>query len=108
MGLSAEPLQEGLAGRLMRASQLLTISGATGALLGGRWRPIAALSGAALIAGSVCTRFGIFEAGQASAKDPKYTVVPQRARLEAGEPVRFEPSPPRSQLRALVHHLTGR
>jgi hypothetical protein len=28
------------------------------------------------------TRFGIFEAGLASAKDPKYTVVPQRKRLE--------------------------
>jgi hypothetical protein len=27
------------------------------------------------------TRFGIFEAGLASARDPKYTVVPQRERL---------------------------
>jgi hypothetical protein len=35
----------------------------------------------ALLAGSACTRFGIFEAGQASARDPKYTVVPQRERL---------------------------
>ena len=24
------------------------------------------------------TRFGIFEAGMASARDPKYTIVPQR------------------------------
>jgi hypothetical protein len=31
----------------------------------------------------VTTRFGIFEAGLASARDPKYTVVPQRERLRA-------------------------
>jgi hypothetical protein len=40
-----------------------------------------------LLAGSACTRFGIFEAGQASARDPRYTVVPQRARIESGESV---------------------
>ena len=33
------------------------------------------------MAGSACTRFGVFEAGQASARDPRYTVVPQRERL---------------------------
>ncbi|MCW2616830.1 MAG: Polysulfide reductase, NrfD, partial [Frankiales bacterium] len=38
-------------------------------------------SGAALLAGTACLRFGVFEAGQASARDPKYTVVPQRERL---------------------------
>jgi hypothetical protein len=31
---------------------------------------------------SLCTRFGIVEAGQESALDPKYTIVPQRERLE--------------------------
>ena len=45
--------------------------------------------GAALMAGSACTRFGVFEAGQESARDPKYTVVPQRERLDRGEPVRY-------------------
>jgi len=39
------------------------------------------MSGAALLAGSVCTRFAIFEAGQASARDPRYTVIPQRERV---------------------------
>ena len=52
-------------------------------LLGGRSRVAAVLSGAALVAGSFCTRFGVFEAGQASAHDPKYTVIPQRERLDA-------------------------
>jgi hypothetical protein len=35
------------------------------------------------MAGSACLRFGVFEAGQESAKDPKYVVVPQRERLAA-------------------------
>ena len=84
MGLTAEPLHQGKAGRLMRASKLLTVAGAAGtALLAGRSRTGAALSGAALLAGSACTRFGVFEAGQASAKDPRYVVVPQRERLAA-------------------------
>jgi hypothetical protein len=33
------------------------------------------------MAASACTRFGVFHAGQESARDPKYTVVPQRERL---------------------------
>jgi hypothetical protein len=41
------------------------------------------MSGAGLLAGSLCGRFSTFEAGQASARDPKYTVVPQRERLSA-------------------------
>jgi hypothetical protein len=81
MGITAEPLHEGKAGRLMRASRALTIGGAVGSLLAGRSRTLAVLSGAALMAGSACTRFGVFEAGQASARDPKYTVVPQRERM---------------------------
>ena len=52
-------------------------------------RAVAVVSGAALMAGSACTRFGVFEAGQESARDPKYTVVPQRERLDRGEPVRY-------------------
>jgi formate-dependent nitrite reductase membrane component NrfD len=90
MGLTAEPLHAGHAGTLMRASKALTVTGAAGAaLLGGRSRTAAVLSGAALMAGSACLRFGIFEAGQASARDPKYTVVPQRERLARGEGVRY-------------------
>jgi formate-dependent nitrite reductase membrane component NrfD len=89
MGITAEPLHEGKAGRLMKAAKVLTVAGAAGSLLAGRSRAVAVVSGAALMAGSACTRFGVFEAGQESAKDPKYTVVPQRERLERGEPVRY-------------------
>ena len=44
---------------------------------------VAAAAGAALVAASAATRFGIFHAGLESARDPKYTVVPQRQRLRA-------------------------
>ena len=88
MGLTAEPLHTGTAGQLMQAAKALTIAGASGSLLAGRSRAIAAVSGLALMAGSVCTRFGVFEAGQASARDPKYTVVPQRERVDRGQRIR--------------------
>ena len=83
MGIVGETFKEGAAGRLMTASKVLTAAGALGGLvLGRRSRIAAVVSGAALVAGSVCTKFGIFQAGQASALDPKYTVIPQRQRME--------------------------
>jgi hypothetical protein len=80
-GLLSEPYHEGRAGRLLRAARALNLAGAAGALLGRRSRLLSALSGAALLAGSLATRFGIFEAGVESTKDPKYVVEPQRAGL---------------------------
>lgn len=89
MGLAAEPYHEGRAGRLNRWARALTAAGAVGAAtLGRRSRLTSAASGALLLAGSVCTRFTVFHAGIQSAADPKYTVVPQRQRVEAGHPVR--------------------
>jgi formate-dependent nitrite reductase membrane component NrfD len=86
LGMVAEPYREGTGGRLMRAAKGLGVAGAVGAaLFGHRSRAAAVVSGAALLAGSACTRFGVFHAGVASAKDPKYTVVPQRERLRARE-----------------------
>lgn len=77
-----EPLHDGRAGRWITSSKFLTAGGALGAVLFGRNRAAAAVSGLALMAGSVCTRFGVFEAGIESAKDPRYTVAPQKERLE--------------------------
>jgi formate-dependent nitrite reductase membrane component NrfD len=82
MGLAAEPLHQGRAGTLMRAGKVLTAVGAAGTLLASRSRAAGVAAGAALLAGSALGRFGIFEAGQQSARDPKYTVVPQRERLD--------------------------
>jgi hypothetical protein len=89
MGMTAEPLHHDEAGRLMRAATVLTAAGALGTVLARRSRIAAVISGAALMAGSACTRFGVFEAGQASARDPKYVVVPQRERLEREGPVKY-------------------
>ncbi|MEV4537075.1 NrfD/PsrC family molybdoenzyme membrane anchor subunit [Asanoa sp. NPDC049518] len=83
MGLLSEPYRTGKAGKLLRAARVLTAAGAVGALLGSRSRTVSALAGGALLAGSLATRLGVFEAGLASAEDPKYTVVPQRERLGA-------------------------
>ncbi|WP_046470366.1 NrfD/PsrC family molybdoenzyme membrane anchor subunit [Allosalinactinospora lopnorensis] len=82
MGMVAEPYRQGRGGALMRVAKALTLAGAAGALLGHRSRALSAASGAALLAGSACTRFGVFWAGVQSAGEPKYTVVPQRRRLE--------------------------
>lgn len=80
LGMVAETYRQGRAGTLLRAARVLTASGATtGLVLGRRSRSAAVVAGLALLAGSACTRFGIFAAGVASAEDPKYTVVPQRA-----------------------------
>jgi formate-dependent nitrite reductase membrane component NrfD len=91
MGLVSEPYRKDRAGRLLRTARTLTMLGAAGAVVGRRSRLVSAVSGAALLAGSLATRFGVYEAGMASARDPKYTVVPQRERLEARESLAHEP-----------------
>lgn len=87
MGIVKEAYHTGKANRYMRVAEVLTAGGALLASMTGRSRKRAVLAGAALFAGSALTRFGIFEAGIASAQDPKFTVVPQRERVEgrAGE-----------------------
>jgi formate-dependent nitrite reductase membrane component NrfD len=82
LGDAAQPYQSGLPGKLMEAGEVLTAAGLTGAVLAGRNRAAAAASGAALMAASALTRFGVFFAGKASARDPSYTVAPQRQRLQ--------------------------
>jgi formate-dependent nitrite reductase membrane component NrfD len=82
-GIVSEPYHLGKAGKLLRAAKAATLSGAGITALAGRTRAGSVVGGVLLAAGSLMTRMGIFEAGLASAKDPKYTVIPQRARLEA-------------------------
>jgi formate-dependent nitrite reductase membrane component NrfD len=76
----AEPYETGTTGAILRIAEFLTAGALAGAVLGRRSRAVSALAGAALVAASAMTRFGIFEAGMASARDPKYTIVPQRRR----------------------------
>jgi hypothetical protein len=61
-------------------------------LLGRRNRTAAALSGAALLAASAATRWAVFHAGLASARDPKYTIIPQRERLRRQDRPSIQPS----------------
>jgi formate-dependent nitrite reductase membrane component NrfD len=79
----AETLHEGRPGTLLRLSEALAVAGGIGTLLGGRRRGVAAVSGLALVAASALTRFGVYEAGVRSAKDPRYTIEPQKRRLAA-------------------------
>lgn len=81
--VAAEPLHHGLPGTLLRWSERLAVVGGLGALLGGRNRVVAAASGLSLMTASALTRFGVFEAGLHSAKDPRYTIEPQKRRLAA-------------------------
>ena len=85
MGATAEPYAIGTGGRYVRAGKVLSIAGLAGGLLGRRSRAVSTLSGAALVAASAATRWGIFHGGVESARDPRYTVVPQRARLRLKE-----------------------
>ncbi|HEY7146543.1 MAG TPA: NrfD/PsrC family molybdoenzyme membrane anchor subunit, partial [Streptosporangiaceae bacterium] len=60
LGVTAEPYETGEAGRLLRAADILLGAGAAGALAAGRSRAAAVAGGAALLASSALTRFGIF------------------------------------------------
>lgn len=77
-----QALDSGLAGRRMKLAKALAAGGVvSAALLGRRSRAAAIGAGAALVASSALTRFGIFAAGMSSAEDPRYTVEPQVTRL---------------------------
>jgi DMSO reductase anchor subunit len=96
LGDLAEPYRRGRPGALLRAAQMLTVGGLVGAALSRRSRLGSALAGATLLAASATTRLAIFEAGRASARDPQYTIVPQRERKRAraaaaAQPGQFAP-----------------
>ena len=88
VGLVGEAFTTGRPHRLRKMAEVLNVCGAIGAVVSGRRRPAVAASGLALLAGSALQRFGTFEAGVASTRDPKYVVVPQREQLNA----RYGPS----------------
>ena len=85
MGLASEVYAEDkTVHRYERAARLATAAGiAAAATFGRKSRMGAAFAGAGLLAGSALTRFAIFEAGIASAEDPRYTIEPQLQRKSA-------------------------
>jgi formate-dependent nitrite reductase membrane component NrfD len=82
LGIHAEVYRQGRPGTLLKVARALTAAGAGLTPFAKRSRWASALAGTAYLAGSVLTRFGVFQAGQASARDPKYTVLPQRERMK--------------------------
>jgi formate-dependent nitrite reductase membrane component NrfD len=81
LGALGEPYHQGTSGRLNAAAQLLMTAGAGTTFAARRGRASRAAGAGLILAGGLLTRWAVFKAGFASARDPKYTVGPQRERL---------------------------
>ncbi len=83
LGFVGEVYRQGEAKRYGRIAKAATAAGAALLAVGGRRSRAAAVTGGGLIlAGELALRFSVFRAGFQSARDPRYTVEPQRARLD--------------------------
>jgi formate-dependent nitrite reductase membrane component NrfD len=84
LGFVGEVYKQDAAGKLARASKVLTTTGAAVLATRGRRSRGAAVAGSALVlAGELALRWSVFRAGFQSARDPRYTVIPQKRRKEA-------------------------
>ena len=81
LGERGEPYALGDAGRYTQASKWLTGTGAVLTALGRRSRTARVIGAGLLLGGALCERWAVYRAGFISARDPKYTVGPQRARI---------------------------
>jgi hypothetical protein len=81
LGEIGEVYHQGASGSFAWAAKGLAGAGAALlALRGRRSRAAAVVGGAMVCAGELCLRWSVFKAGFQSARDPKYTVKPQRER----------------------------
>jgi hypothetical protein len=81
LGMLANPYREGEAGKYSKLAKTCAAGGSALLALGGkRSRVTAVAGGALLLAGEAALRWSVFKAGFQSARDPKYTVIPQRER----------------------------
>lgn len=86
LGELAEPYEKEEAGKYEKLATAMTVGGAAvAATLGRKSRKAAVLGGALTLGGALAKRWSVFKAGFQSARDPKYTVKPQRERLRARE-----------------------
>ncbi len=88
VGFARTAYTGGRAGRLLKRRGPRPLAGAAAAAAGGlvpgrRGRLLSLAAAALLNGGAAATRFGVFDAGMVTARDPAYTVQPQRARVEA-------------------------
>jgi formate-dependent nitrite reductase membrane component NrfD len=81
----ARPLHEGRSGMLLRAAKALTAASLLLTVLPGSSRMKRVAAGLLGTAGAISVKFGVFEAGKASAKDPRATFHQQRAGYGAAE-----------------------
>jgi formate-dependent nitrite reductase membrane component NrfD len=82
LGFVGEVYKQGEAGTYNKIAKACTAAGA--ALLaarGKRSRAAAVTGGALVLAGELALRWSVFKAGFQSARDPRYTVLPQKERL---------------------------
>ena len=83
-GFLAEPYERGTAGRYDELAKALSgLGAAIVGLAGRRRRSTVSAAGALIIAGAAVERWSVFKAGFQSARDPKYTIRPQRERWRA-------------------------
>ena len=85
MEVLERPLKHGRSGRLWKAAKLCTAASLVLGVWPGqrKWMKVAgALLGSA---GALLTRFAVFHAGKASARDPQATFQPQRQGMGAAE-----------------------
>ena len=82
LGFVGEVYKQGQAGRFARISKACTVAGASLlAFRGRRSRAATTVGGSLVLAGELALRWSVFKAGFQSARDPRYTVVPQKERL---------------------------
>jgi formate-dependent nitrite reductase membrane component NrfD len=83
LGKVGEVYRQGDAGKLSRAAKGLATAGAVLLARRGKRSRAALVAGGALVcAGELCVRWAVYKAGFQSARDPRYTVEPQRQRVE--------------------------
>jgi formate-dependent nitrite reductase membrane component NrfD len=84
LGFVGEVYKQGQAGRFNKITKACTLAGAGLLALRGKESRTAAVAGSALVlAGELALRWSVFKAGFQSARDPRYTVIPQKQRKEA-------------------------
>jgi hypothetical protein len=83
LGMVGEVYKQGESGKFAHLSKACTAAGAGLLAWRGRENRAAAAAGGALVlAGSLALRWSVYRAGFQSARDPRYTVEPQKERLK--------------------------
>jgi hypothetical protein len=92
LGMLGEPYQQEESGRYGKLAKACSLGGAALLAAAGKRSRLASVAGGALLlAGEASLRWSVFRAGFQSARDPKYTVLPQRERAGYGPPSRTAP-----------------